>query len=985
MHQFAQTLPKPGSTESRWCPVSVTELRACIAAFATGKCADPFGIRSEHLRLLDDATLALMIPFINRCLKRAVLPPHWLVSRVSPVPKRGRDLSEMRSWRPVSVTSLLCRLCETIVHNRVQHVIEHGGGGIPNTPHRRGSAQFGFRRGVSTSLALSGLSMFAKDGLDQIANSVWWNAREAKDCVAHHGSVGDQQRMNQPHVSLVTSIDGSDAFCRALPASIIRKLAGMGLPDEARWIAALLRGRSLQVKEGDATSTAHKLERGVPQGSVLGPLMWSLVVDDLIAELEQICKTPPPGCVAVPIVFADDINFAVRGFNPTSLVVFTNELLAAVRKWSIANGIPMAKLQATWITGGVRAEWAPLWTAAQGEIVFDDALRCLPSLRPLKLLGVTFDSDFKFGTHVDGLLEQCERYLRLLTAMAGVVKADKLRLLYRGLILSRTLYAVDCWYPFISADDVRRLDSLHYRACCVITGCVSGSHKDSVCYEAGMRSFRETARDEIVKIADKMRREPYGCKSLAKSEPCFGPAWVARLFRDGAMPTAARLTVKCRDGSDRKTAPAVWPPQDAGWERPVTDDGVDLRSIGMRLDHGDNRLGGDTRFVDAPSLRPLPRVHPWAPQELAAFDTHVRFVTAPPGGLVKPPEFETVSDAERQPFADANAERMRELELSNPDAIYIFTDASRTDEHGGACAGAFVLCRGQNPADNSTFTRNGSVPVSPIACIYTGELAAIDAGLGYALKNRDSIFAAGKPRRVVLVTDSKSALESVKTTWLRRIGHLEQDVARKLFDLASRGVFVTLAFVFSHAGGVPGNDFVDKKALRARVRCGGTWTSGLWNVDTTRRILRDRHHHVDAAAGVHSRQGGELAFRFRNVPASVGVQPSAPLPRDVPRAHEKLLYRARLGMLTAAGGVCTDGRDSECPLCGEDALGRDGDTFEHVAECLPDFVVPPIYLVPSQLWTRPTESAASLAVASSVFRSTPLAKERALVGRRPRA
>ena len=48
--------------------------------------------------------------------------------------------------------------------------------------------------------------------------------------------------------------------------------------------------------------------------------------------------------------------------------------------------------------------------------------------------------------------------------MAGVVKADKLRLLYRGLILSRTLYAVDCWYPFISAEDVRRLDSLQYRA-----------------------------------------------------------------------------------------------------------------------------------------------------------------------------------------------------------------------------------------------------------------------------------------------------------------------------------------------------------------------------------------------------------------------------------------------------------------------------------------------------------------------------------------
>ena len=978
-------LPPLGRGGKRWPTVGVSELRVCIASFASGRCADPFGIRSEHLRLLDDSSIALLLPFINRCLSAVAMPPHWLVSLVTPVAKRGRDLTERRSWRPVSVTSAFCRLCEMVVHNRIQHVIEHASvdkrSGANN--NRRGSAQFGFRRGVGTSMPLSGLSMFIEDGLSQSTKSVWWNARDPGPPTLSQGSLGAQQQPNQTHVTLITSIDASDAFCRALPASIVGKLGRMGLVTEAHWIAALLRGRSLRVKEDGVISSARNLERGCPQGGICSPLMWCLVVDDLIAELERICAEPPPGCVAVPIVFADDINFAVRGFNPTSMVAFTNTLLAAVRTWAMTNGIPMSKLQSTWIKGGTESPWATLWEARNGEIVFDDALRCTPSVRPLKLLGVTFDTDFKFGTHVDNVLEQGERALRLLAAMAGLVKADKLRLLYRGLILSRMLYAVDVWLPFVSAADMARLESLHYRACCAITGCVSHSHTESVCYEAGMRTFREVARDEIVKFADKLRHEPGGDADRTQSVTCFGPAWVVRLFRDGAMPTAARPAVTCGDGSLRAVnRAAVWPPS-ADWQRFCdAEQGLALRSLGMRLHHGAPDLDmDDARVVAAKSLRPLPRAHPWPPHELQLFDSHVRFITSPPGGLVKPLDFEDLPLSEKQPFAVANAARMLELGRScGSDAIYAFTDASRTEESGGACAGAFVISHGQDPAAPSCCIRNKAVPVSPIACTYTGELAAIDASLDYVLRNMHILTTTtgGAPyRQLALVTDSKSALESVQTTWMSRIGHLEQDVARKLYRLAAQDVHVTLAFVFSHAGGVPGNSYVDVKALKARSTCGKKWTDGLWHADTTRRVLNDRHATVDAGAGSRADLDHQLAFRFRNVPAALGSRPSEPLPREIPRSQERLLYRARLGMVTAAGGLRYDGTDCECPLCGADVLGRDGATFDHVAECIPTYTGPPLELEAARLWTHPTAAAASLAVAAAVLKAAPLSKSRA--------
>lgn len=596
----------------------------------------------------------------------------------------------------------------------------------------------------------------------------------------------------------------------------------------------------------------------------------------------------------------------------------------------------------------------------------------MPGVKPVKLRGVTYDHKFNFSPHIAETLETCERYLRLVAGMSHIVKAEKLKVLYIGLILSRLQYGLTAWYPYARAADKAKLESLHRRACCVITGCVSNSDGLSVCYEAGFRSFDALATAETIKIADQLRRAP-AVPSAKYGRFVFGPEWVTCLFRDGALPTATPR--KMTSGvSTRNTEQLLWPAADTVLDSPVGS----LRHVGKNLNHGDPRAPKRHDWRQPlPSLRPLPRIHPWAPQDLRQFDDAVTFMTCSPGGLVKPDGFNEMTAAEKAPFAAANAARMEHLRANNPGALYAFTDGARRErglKTSQRSAGAFVVCEGDDPNRHRVLEEQ-AVITSPIACTYTTELMSIGAVLRYVLDNRDQLYSDCRGRRrLCLVTDSKSSLESVRTTWLRRINFLEQDVCRLLHDLACAGVYVTLAFVFSHTeGGAPGNDYVDAIAEQALQKHGDEWCDSLWNVDTTRELQHAAFTPYDNAA----RNTG--AFRFRTAPRYIATScgapqhcrrvPSGKLPREIPRAQERLLYRARLGMFTPAGGSTHDSEDA-CPLCQQEGeLGRDGATLLHVRECIRSCTVPPIRINLEKLWTEPVAMAAALSETAKIVKA----------------
>ena len=128
-------------------------------------------------------------------------------------------------------------------------------------------------------------------------------------------------------------------------------------------------------------------------------------------------------------------NFVIRGFNPKSMIAMANSLLRIVRLWAEEQRITMSKMQASWITGGY-STWLEEAPAQFGVVTYNEKLGCAPSIAAIRLLGVMFDTQFNFAAHVIHLIEVCEPLLLWLAKLRSTVCAERLSILYRGLILS---------------------------------------------------------------------------------------------------------------------------------------------------------------------------------------------------------------------------------------------------------------------------------------------------------------------------------------------------------------------------------------------------------------------------------------------------------------------------------------------------------------------------------------------------------------------
>lgn len=387
----------------RFCPASfalstvdeVTILKIITNITSNAQGVD--GITRDMILLTLPRTLGVITAIVNRSIQSETFPKIWKEALVKPIPKTSHP-NDLNDLRPISILPFMSKIIEKVVCQQLTLFL--------NTNFILPQKQSGFRSGHSTATALL-------DVLDDIL------AEEDKG----RGTV-------------LCLLDFSRAFDAINHSLLLSKLAFYGFnPNTIRWFSSYLSGRLQRVEIcGDAgiksVSVALPVHRGVPQGSILGPILFILYSADLTKCIKN-CKYH---------IYADDLQVYLSCRPDETLMTADkiNEDLERISNWAHRNCLVLNPSKSKFLVLGSAAQVSKISASHPMIEIGNAAIRQVSEARNL---GVLIDGSMRFHDHVVETVKNCFYRLKVMYRVREYLDVNTRVRLCEALILSKLNYA----------------------------------------------------------------------------------------------------------------------------------------------------------------------------------------------------------------------------------------------------------------------------------------------------------------------------------------------------------------------------------------------------------------------------------------------------------------------------------------------------------------------------------------------------------------
>ena len=368
-----------------------------------GKSPGPDGWHPVFLKNIADLIVEPLASLFQKSLDEGVLPSDWRMACITAIHKKeAKDICG--NYRPVSITSIICKLMESVVRDQI---VEHMSKNNIFSPKQHG---FVPNRNCMTNL-LTCMEMWTQ--------------------MIEEGLPID-----------IIYTDFAKAFDRVPHQRLLIKMKMLGIEGHTlNWIKAFLSGRKQCVRIDDEYSSWKSVRSGIPQGSVLGPILFVIFINDMPDVVDSMCQ-----------LFADDAKI-FRGLKSRGDILALQEDLDRLNAWS-------AKWQLAFNVGKCKS----LHIGSRNtHHKYQMNGKKLDHIEEEKDLGVLIDEKLDFHRQAAAAIKKANRVLGLVKRTFSVLDKHTLPLLFTSLVRTHLEYGNVIWGPFYKGD-IKSVERIQRRA-----------------------------------------------------------------------------------------------------------------------------------------------------------------------------------------------------------------------------------------------------------------------------------------------------------------------------------------------------------------------------------------------------------------------------------------------------------------------------------------------------------------------------------------